>query len=143
MELNRRYRGLGENVKTGIDHASEAMAGHVDEELAKGTWKIKSKTGNLRQSIGHRVMQIGQSWVGIVGTNMVYARIQEVGGEVTVTWKMRNKMFYLWKETGNELYYKLGLKTPGTKIKIPAHWYMKQTAEKYQDDVTAILEKDI
>jgi phage gpG-like protein len=143
MALAKEYQGLKENVKTGIERAVEAMAGFVDEELARGTWNIKSRTGGLRNSIGSRVLSEGGSWVGLVGTNLVYARIQEVGGEVTVTAKMKGKMFAMYREQGNPMFLAIALKKVGSKMKIPAHFYMRQTAEKYQGAITGILERAI
>lgn len=50
------------------------------QTTAKRPGYVPYQTGTLRRSITHKIEQVRDGVVGYVGTNVVYARIQEFGG---------------------------------------------------------------
>jgi len=107
------------------------LRGRVDKNLATGKWGIKTKDGMLRASLATRVEAIaslsGNSAQGIVGSNLVYARIQEVGGDI-------------YPKQARCLVFQIGGRTIfARKVTIPAHWYMRNTLD--EESQSGALEK--
>lgn len=72
---------LGSTAKTHLRHAVDLMA---MKTLARTKLKLSDdvlhvRTGRLRRSINQKVTDDGQSIIGEVGTNVEYARFQELG----------------------------------------------------------------
>ena len=57
-----------------------AMTAGVQEVQLKAKQGAPVRTGNLSRSIRYKVSNEGGGVAGVVGTNVVYARIQEMGG---------------------------------------------------------------
>ena len=94
------------------------LRGRVDKNLATGKWGIKTKGGALRASLATFIYASGQSVQGIVGTNLVYSRIQEVGGDI-------------YPKQARCLVFQIGGRTVfARKVTIPAHWYMRNTLDE-------------
>lgn len=50
---------------------------------------LKNKTGTLRRSVNRNIVKTGKSIIGSVGTNIVYGRVHELGGTITVREHLR------------------------------------------------------
>jgi len=77
-------------VKDRIARLTMTLLTKVKEDKLSGQ-VLHNVTGNLRASINQRVEDMGQSIVGSVGTNLVYARPQEMGfdGQVNIREHLR------------------------------------------------------
>ena len=85
---------------------------------------------------------------GIIGSRLKYARSQELGWEGDVTIKVTNQMkkfFYAkWKETGLDMwFYSFLSKTVTPHLKIPAHYYLRNTVKDNQAGALRIFKKQI
>ena len=82
-------------VKDQISRLTMELLTKVKSEKLSGQ-VLHNVTGNLRASINQRVQDLGQSIVGAVGTNLVYARAHEFGVDqhkmVTVHEYMRSNL---------------------------------------------------
>jgi len=114
------------------------LEGAVDKNLATGKYGIKTRSGRLRTSLDSRVRFRGKDIEGIVGTNLVYAAIQERGGRINVTSKMAAFAWHKWYETGLIMWKAIAL-MKGRQVVIPAHWYMRNTAKAERNRVSKII----
>lgn len=77
-EVNRR-------LERGIERACMFVVGRIIASISTGQPASAPGEpphvllGRLRQSITHRVFQRAGEWVGVVGTNVIYARRLELG----------------------------------------------------------------
>ena len=122
-----------EATERGIRQAQFHVQGRISHNLADGRFGIKTRKGQLANSINVApVMKIGNELVGIVGSNLKYARIQEVGGitHPTVTPKMRRFMWAKFRETGIEMFKWTAMTRKNRlDVKIPPHFYMRTTLQ--------------
>lgn len=103
----------------------------VDKNLATGKFNIKTRTGMLRASLETKVSGSGQKTVGILGTNLIYARIQEQGGDI-------------YPRTAKFLHFFIGGKEIFTKhVRIPAHWYLRKTMQENKAWLNDFFAKNI
>lgn len=127
----------------GIRKAQIHIQRMVDRNLASGLFGIKSRAGGLRASLAlSPVMKYGTELVGVVGTNLKYSKIQEVGGTThpTVTAKLRRFAWAKFYETGLEMWKWVALtKKSSLTVKIPEHFYMNQTMEQEKMNVWEII----
>jgi phage gpG-like protein len=123
----------------GMKKAVAYLRTKIDEALVKGTYGIKTNTGRLRQSLTAVVMQRGHDVEGIVGTNLVYARIQEIGGKTRphIIQAVDAKALRFWGKDG--LTFRKLVHHPGSKI--PAHYYMRNTLIRERDILLKFLEE--
>ncbi len=125
----------------GLKFAMEGVVQHlrtaIDRALARGTHKIKTKDGGLRSSLATEVKVSGFNVEGLVGSNLAYARIQEEGGTINVTDKMKRFAWFKYGETGNLMWKAIAL---SESITIPAHWYMRNTLKDEKRSVLQIFE---
>jgi phage gpG-like protein len=77
-------------VKDRMQRLVMTLLSHVKEDKLSGQ-VLHNVSGNLRASINQRLEDTGQSIVGSVGTNLVYARPHEMGfdGEVSIKEHLR------------------------------------------------------
>lgn len=82
-----RFKGmpgrLREELRNGIGRAVLKLQAYVKDGKLSGQ-VLNVRTGRLRRSIAQQVTDEGQRVVGIVGTNVVYARVHEYGFSGTV-----------------------------------------------------------
>lgn len=85
-----------EAVEARLRHASERVRPFLVEAVTKETLALQAhviqdklsgqvlhvRTGTLRRSITERVTETGETIQGIVGTNLPYGRIHEMGGVI-------------------------------------------------------------
>jgi len=138
LRLKKFIANEKNDVLKGVFKAGHHLRTAVDIALARGTYKIKTRKGGLRASLGVVARIISGGAVGIMGTNLIYARIQEKGGKINVTQRMSRFAWYKFSETGDTMWKAIAL-SKGRQITIPAHWYMRKTAQKEKKEVLRIV----
>lgn len=108
------------DLKRAINTKLSAISADLYIEEIKDNLKKASKTGNLAKSFTAKRKGKGKS---IVVSDAEYAAIQNYGGKIRVTDKMRKKMWALYKETGNSMYKAIAL-TKKSFITIKAKNYL-------------------
>lgn len=87
-EVVARFDGMGarlrDEMKAGIGRATLKLQRMVVQDKLSGQ-ALKVRTGTLRRSIDQIVVDQGANVVGIVSSNVKYARIHEYGFKGTVT----------------------------------------------------------
>lgn len=73
-------KGMNAQVKKALFEAVTSSVLDIQTK-AKTAGYAPYKTGTLRRSITNKVVSVTDGVVGYVGSNLVYARIQEYGGE--------------------------------------------------------------
>jgi len=93
---------------------------------------LQRRSGRLRNSITHQVKIEGDNVIGRIGTNVVYGRIHELGGEIR-------------PKTARALRFQI----PGVgwrmaqKVTIPKRPYLRPAIEENVSDITRILARRI
>lgn len=111
------------------------LQGFVDNSLEK--WKTLSnpadrsrkilrKRGTLKNAIRKIKAERNKVVVG-VGTDVKYAALQNYGGQITITPKMRRYFWAMYKQTGQEYYKGLAL-TKKKHLDIPARKFIGDSA---------------
>ena len=73
------------NVNKELEHSIEIAAIKVEGTAKKNIWTIKSTqgklidTGRMINSITHEIVIKGKKIIGLVGTNVWYAKVHELG----------------------------------------------------------------
>ncbi len=99
---------------------------------------LQPVTGRLRSSITSRVTARDKNIEGVLGTNVKYARLHELGGEIRVTDRMRKYFWARHKRTGDEKWRNMAL-TKKTAFKFPARPFLQPAIEAEMPS----FEKDI
>ena len=112
----------GDKLKMGITRALIHIQNEVVKNITTGKYGVKTRTGRLRASFTHaqnfRVSQIGKDQVvGILGSNVVYARIQEFGGQTGGNKSVNIKPHYYLRNTMRGQTQKI--------TRIVSHWLFK------------------
>ena len=115
LKFNNLVDKSPELLVKAIQRAILYLQGDVVRNLASGKFGIKTRGGGLIESIATRVEASGNTVIGIVGSNLKYARIQETGGEIYPVKKKVLRFFI----GGREIFAR--------KVTIPAHWYLRNT----------------
>lgn len=111
------------------------LQGFVDQGLSK--WKslsnpadrsrqILRKRGTLKNAIRKIKAERNKVVVG-VGSDVKHAALQNDGGKITITPKMRRYFWAMYKQTNNEYYKGLAL-TPKKHFDIPARKFIGDSA---------------
>lgn len=107
--------------------------------------RIKSE-GLLKTRINTDTKREGKIINTNVGSDVVYARIQEKGGEThpNVTDRMRKFMWAMWYKTGDEKFKRLALTQKGRlTITIPARPYIEPAIEdampSFQENIARVM----
>lgn len=136
---------LSSQLRIGIMRAVKVLRTEIDGNLAKGTFGIKTKSGRLRMSLQTAVFDIGKNIVGVVGSNLKYARIQEEGGRtkphIIEARKAKSLKIELSFMSGKGIVFLKKVNHPGSNI--PPHWYMRKTAEAEKTRIGEIIMKSI
>lgn len=100
------------------------VAEELQKEIKKNVMKF-SDTGSLYKSI--KVVTRGKRH--FVTSNLPYANIQDKGGRISITQKMRDKMWALYKKTGNSMYKYIAI-SKKNYVMIDAKHYTKVDMRK-------------
>lgn len=103
---------------------------------------LKVKTGTLRRSITHRIIDTPQGVVGQVGTNLAYARVHEFGfkGSVSVKAHMR-EIKQAWGKPISPR--SVSVKTFTRKVNIPERSFLRSALQEMQPDIREEMLKAI
>ena len=142
LQLKRKGLEFDKALVLGIRRAVLHVRSKLDKNLATGKFDIKTRTGRLRMSLATRVYASGKNVIGEVGTNLIYAKIQETGGRINVTRRMAAFAWHKWYDTGNTMWKAIALRK-GRQITIPAHWFIRQTQKEEEPKVLSIIDKTI
>ena len=147
MRFKNLEARLNINLLNAIRKACRVVRDQIVRNLTTGKYNVKTDTGRLRASMTYDVRPISDgSVLGRVGTNVIYARIQESGGTTrpTVTPRMARFAWAQYKETGLTMWKAIALKKGDRlNIKIPPHWYMRNTMREMKNRVKQIVMKGI
>lgn len=72
----RVMRGIESGVKSGMEIILDSA------KKFGGANSLKVKSGSLRDSISVSIKKEGDDWVGYLGSDSVYAKIHEYGGQI-------------------------------------------------------------
>lgn len=126
---------LKKDIKRATDKIPMIAAKQYKKEVIKNLQGSK-KTGKLSRSFRVRVSLRR----AVIFSKLPYAAIQNFGGKIKITKKMRGKMWALFKETGLDLYKAIAL-TKKSHITIPAKHYTKVNQKKLSRDVDVEFNK--
>jgi len=101
--------------------------------FAPGGTELRSRTGMLRRSINFQMGNAGYGPFVRIGPDVVYAAIQEFGGKINVTDKMRRTLHYKG----------VHLRKRTTQIDIPARPWFFRTYRERKPEIIRAIEKAI
>ena len=127
-----------DKVIDGLDRISraamDALARDIPKELADSAERnLKKGTGALSSSKNYESTIKGDLLIVKSNSKIPYANIQDKGGRIRITDKMRKKMWFLYQETGNEMY---------KAIALSKQRYLKISATKYSRDISVDISND-
>lgn len=132
--LDKLKRDLTNAIKSKLPYIAADV--YLDE--IKQNIKPFTKTGNLSKSF--KVVKRG-AFKAVIESNAPYAAIQNFGGKIRITEKMRKKMWALYYETGNEMFKHIAI-TKKKSITIKAKNYIDiQSKRKYFQKVDVRFNK--
>lgn len=126
-QLRRKFRNAPHT-------AIKIATNEVKKEIIKNIRPF-SKSGKLAASFKTRINTTNN---GQVYSNLIYSRIQDLGGKIRITDRMRRKMWALYKETGKSVYKAIAL-TKQTYVTLPAKNYTDIDVTK----ITKLIERKI
>lgn len=99
---------------------------------------LKVRSGRLRGSIEPSV-RMGKDGrvIGVVGSNLKYARVQEEGAKINVSRRMAKFAWFKYFKTGEMMWKAIAL-LKGRQIVIPPKWYMKDTTK---ENINKVVDK--
>jgi len=106
----------------------------IEAKVKKGFGKKnrpKVRSGHLRRSIYSRIIERGPRIAGIIGSNVRYARIQELGGTI----RAKNSPFLRFQVDGRWVTVE--------KVVIPARSYIEPEIRENIDNVGKIISDNI
>jgi len=126
-EVTAKLDGMGaklrDEMKAGIGRATLKLQRMVVQDKLSGQ-VLKVRTGTLRRSIDQAVTDEGANVVGIVSTNVKYARVHEYGFKGTVT--VRESLRTIKQAFGRPIDAKqITVKSHGRKMDLPARSFLR------------------
>jgi len=126
-EVTAKLDGMGaklrDEMKAGIGRATLKLQRMVVQSKLSGQ-VLKVRTGTLRRSIDQAVMDEGANVVGIVSTNVKYARVHEYGFKGTVT--VRESLRTIKQAFGRPIDAKqITVKSHSRKMDLPARSFLR------------------
>lgn len=165
--LRAIIRGIPEADFRAMSRAAKHLERRVKENLRAGRHGLRSRK-TLRQSFTSAAFVQGKKAVGVVGSNLVYARIHELGGTIrpvkagALTIPMRRKAgargarasdypnafilrlpgrgAYLVRKVGTGLDFLFVLKK---QVRIRAKHYLERTQKEEQTKLVQLLNREV
>ena len=130
-QLENAAKGTKDAARRGMKEAVLLVAGTAKRNYLSGPRpaKLGVLTGHLRRSIATEVRDSGGNVVGVVGSNLKYARIHEQGG--TIVPKKAKYLKFLHKAAGHWVSLK--------RVEIPARPYLSTALADEASEVLKIL----
>jgi phage gpG-like protein len=129
-KFNRSLDSIGRESKpislTAMRRATEYVRGYIVKNKLSGQ-VLKRRTGRLAGSITSAQKIEGQDVVGMVGSNLKYARIHELGGVI----RPKNFKFLHFVVNGQEIFAK--------KVTIPKRPYIWSSIEETSSKIANIF----
>lgn len=123
-------------LKMSFFQGMELLRGKIAAAISGKILKVRS--GRLRNSLAVDVrMKKGGNIIGTVGSNLVYARVQEEGAKINVSRRMAKFAWFKYFKTGEMMWKAIAL-LKGRQIVIPPKWYMKDTLK---ENVNKVVDK--
>lgn len=133
-EVKRAIKRLGDNLPKAAESAMrQSMLFLHRQTVAKklSGQVLKRQTGRLASSMNSKVYKQGRGVVGIIGSNVKYARIHEFGGTIV-------------PKNGPFLVFRIGDRVIKTKkVTIPARPYMGPTFRENKSRVKEIFKRSL
>lgn len=126
--LNRK---VVKNLINGCDKAIQHAEG-ISKKFFNTPGHLHTQTGALRRSIKKKLIVSRPNIIGRLYTNMVYARIHELGGVI----KAKNPTGYLHFK-GSKGWVKV------KQVKIPARPFLYPAIKDHWDELRKIIQKEI
>jgi len=129
----KRLKNAPRRMKKGARKGVRLGMKMLREEARKfdGVNIPKIRTGNLRDSISYEIKESGDEIVGFLGSDALYAKIQEFGGVITAS-----RAKYLVFKT-SQGWRKV------TQVKIPPRPFLKPAIESHKDMFEDIVQREI
>ena len=131
---------LATELKTTVTAETLELQRHVVQDKLSGQ-VLHARSGVLRRSITAHVEESGGALRGIVGTNLVYARIHEYGGSVHVPALVPVRARALhWVGPAGDVF---AMSTKPHTVTIPARSYRRSALADRRDAILAALRNAI
>lgn len=131
-EVPPRVLGL---VRQAVEREAIRLTRYVKEQKLTGQVLKQGKTGHLRQSINYALTIQDQGLTAQVGTNLVYARIHEYGGTVTVREHTR-RMTMAW---GRKMTNPIQVSVRAHTAKYPERSYLRSSLRENEARIKAAI----
>jgi len=102
-----------------VANQTSLEAANVAKKMIQDNIKPFSKSGKLLHSFK---VKVNSKRKATVYSNSPYSRIQNLGGRIKITQRMRKKMWALYKKTGKKVYKAIAI-TKKSYVTIPAKEY--------------------
>ena len=124
--------------------ASIHLVDQVGISLTTGEYGVKTREGRLKNSFDYKlfVRKNKGNVVSKVGSNLIYARIQNDGGKINVSTRMAKFAWWKFKETKQLMWKAIALKK-GRQITIKKSEYFTKTVEEATPMIFSLLQKDL
>ncbi|MEN6560866.1 MAG: hypothetical protein ABFD52_08845 [Acidobacteriota bacterium] len=147
LKLNRAHKFVATEWASDTVRILKMRARAMQKSISP--WK--KKTGQLARNIDKLVGAEEDRWTVVVGTgiggtqSVRYAKIQDEGGTThpRVTKRMRRWAWFMFKETGNEMYRGIALTSKKKlDVKIPETKWFSGVLEYRERDLSEMMDPD-
>lgn len=139
--IRSQYRKVITNVEQSIGRLTLKLLTRVKVNKLSGQ-VLNVRTGRLRRSITYKVIKTPSRITGIVGTNVEYARIHELGfhGQVSVKAHLRE----IKKAWGKDITPRtVEVRTHSRQVNLPAKSFLRSAMEEMTPEIIQTLQQSI
>lgn len=155
-ELTEAVKNLGGHLPKALEASMKSVVAYLRAYIVKEKLSgnpLKRRTGRLASSIYGTVRKSGQGFVGVVGTNVKYAKIHEFGGVIR---PKRGPYLVIPIRAGSPEAARLGISGESRafsskivrymrvkKVTIPKRAYMAPSIEENRGKISDIFRKTL
>lgn len=139
--IRSQYQKVITNVEQSIGRLTLKLLTRVKVNKLSGQ-VLNVRTGRLRRSITYKVIKTPSRITGIVGTNVEYARIHELGfhGQVSVKAHLRE----IKKAWGKDITPRtVEVRTHSRQVNLPAKSFLRSAMEEMTPEIIQTLQQSI
>ena len=139
--IRSQYQKVITNVEQSIGRLTLKLLTRVKVNKLSGQ-VLNVRTGRLRRSITYKVIKTPSRITGIVGTNVEYARIHELGfhGQVPVKAHLRE----IKKAWGKDITPRtVEVRTHSRQVNLPAKSFLRSAMEEMTPEIIQTLQQSI
>ena len=139
--IRSQYQEVITNVEQSIGRLTLKLLTRVKVNKLSGQ-VLNVRTGRLRRSITYKVIKTPSRITGIVGTNVEYARIHELGfhGQVSVKAHLRE----IKKAWGKDITPRtVEVRTHSRQVNLPAKSFLRSAMEEMTPEIIQTLQQSI